>query len=249
MNPVEKFAAMHVRGEPLILCNIWDAGSAKIAVTAGAEALATGSSALAGSLGFEDAQEIPFDLLIGAVMQILAVSDLPLTVDFEAGYAADAEGVARNAKRLADLGVVGCNFEDQVIGGQGLVETGRQSKLMEAVAASGLFVNARTDIFLERLRAGENANDPDLLSGALERAAAYADAGARSFFVPGLSDSTLIAVMCEKSPLPVNVMQLPDMANNAALAELGVARISYGPGPWRSAMEHFRGIAAGALSD
>ncbi len=146
------------------------------------------------------------------------------------------------------MGVVGCNSEDQVIGSQGLVDTMHQTQRIAAVADSGLFVNARTDIFLERLRAGENANDPALLPAALERATAYADAGARCFFVPGLSDSTLIAVLSEKSPLPVNVMRLPVMASNAALAELGAARISYGPGPWTAAMETFRTVAAAAYT-
>ncbi|WP_114521959.1 isocitrate lyase/phosphoenolpyruvate mutase family protein [Altererythrobacter sp. ZODW24] len=248
MTSVSEFAAMHVPGNPLVLCNIWDAASARIAAEAGAKALATGSSALAGALGFDDAQAIPFDMLIGAVERIQAVSDLPLTVDFEAGYSDDLAGVAENAQRLTDMGVVGCNFEDQVIGGQGLIETARQAELIAAVAATGLFVNARTDVFLERLRAGENANDPELLPEVLERGHAYAAAGAGSFFIPGLSDSTLIAVICEKSPIPVNVMRLPDMASNAALADLSVARISYGPAPWNEAMAAFRRIAEAAYS-
>ncbi len=248
MTAVKDFAAMHVPGKPLVLCNIWDAGSAKIAAEAGAKVLATGSQGLAKALGYEDGQNIPFDSLISAVERIIAASDLPLTVDFEGGYATDAAGITSNAKRLAELGVVGCNFEDQVIGGQGLVETSRQAELIAAVVASGLFVNARTDLFLTRLKAGENANDPVLLTEALERVSAYAESGAGSFFVPGLSDATLIAVMCEKSPIPINVMRLPNMPTNAALADLGVARISYGPGPWNAAMDTFRTIAAEAYS-
>src|SRR5690606_14346625 len=109
----------------------------------------------------------------------------------------------------------------------------------EAVAAvveSGLWVNARTDLFLKRLVAGENPNDRALLPEALERAHAFAEAGAHSFFVPGLSDLDIIAEVCSASPLPVNVIK-GDAMDLAAIAEAGVARISWGPRPWKWAMD------------
>jgi 2-methylisocitrate lyase-like PEP mutase family enzyme len=111
-----------------------------------------------------------------------------------------------------------------------------QAHRVAAVAKSGLWVNARTDLFLRKFIAGENPNDRSLLGEALERAAAYAEAGADSFFVPGVGDVDLVAEICARSPLPVNVMMRPGMPEPVALAEAGVARISWGPGPWRLAM-------------
>ena len=101
---------------------------------------------------------------------------------------------------------------------------------------SGLWVNARTDLFLKRLIAGENANDRALLPEALERAHAFAEAGAHSFFIPGVGDLDLIAEVCAASPLPVNVIK-GDALEIPRLAQAGVARISWGPRPWRWAME------------
>jgi 2-methylisocitrate lyase-like PEP mutase family enzyme len=98
-----------------------------------------------------------------------------------------------------------------------------------------LWVNARTDGFLRKLIAGENANDRALLPDAIERAHAYAEAGAHSFFVPGITDLDLIAEICAASPLPVNVIK-PAEHDFPALGQAGVARISWGPRPWIWAM-------------
>jgi 2-methylisocitrate lyase-like PEP mutase family enzyme len=114
---------------------------------------------------------------------------------------------------------------------------GEQAVRVAAVAASGLFVNARTDLFLKPLFAGGDPNDRGLLGEALERAAAYKEAGAGCFFVPGMSDPELIAETCERAPLPVNVIMRPGMPDLATLAQAGVARVSWGPYPWRAAME------------
>ena len=106
------FADLHQRGNPLILFNIWDAGSAAAVAGVGAAALATGSASVAGAWGFDDGQSMPFDLLLTVVERIVAISDLPLTVDFEAGYADTVEGVAANAARLELTGAKGINLED-----------------------------------------------------------------------------------------------------------------------------------------
>ena len=123
-----------------------------------------------------------------------------------------------------------------MIGGEGLHPIAEQARRVAAVVESGLWVNARTDLFLQRLVAGEDPNDRALLPEALERAHAFAEGGAHSFFVPGLGDYELIAEVCEGSPLPVNVIK-GDGLEIPALAEAGVARISWGPRPWRWAMQ------------
>lgn len=124
-----------------------------------------------------------------------------------------------------------------MIGSQGLRELAAQAERIEAIAQAGLFVNARTDLFLGPLIRGEKPDRAELVDAALERAGVYAEAGAGCLFVPGLGKPDLIARLCEAAPLPINVMRLPGMAANAELAQLGVARISYGPGPWQAAMQ------------
>jgi 2-methylisocitrate lyase-like PEP mutase family enzyme len=186
--------------------------------------------------GYSDGEGIPFNLFLDCTRRIAGAVDLPVTADFEGGFAADPAHLADHARLLAETGAVGCNFEDQVIGGEGLHPVGEQAKRVAAVVESGLWVNARTDLFLKRLLAGENPNDRSLLPEALERGHAFAEAGAHSFFVPGLGDLDLIAEICAASALPVNVIK-GDALEIPALAEAGVGRISWGPRPWRWAME------------
>src|SRR4051812_35321585 len=116
----ETFAALHVPGNPVILYNIWDVGSAHAVVAAGAKALATGSHPVADANGWPDGQQVPIDFALANARRIVHAVDVPLTVDFEGAYSADPEEGAANAALLKDTGAVGCNFEDQVIGGDGL---------------------------------------------------------------------------------------------------------------------------------
>jgi 2-methylisocitrate lyase-like PEP mutase family enzyme len=238
----DRFAEMHKPGDPILLYNIWDVGSAKAVAAGGAKALATGSHSLAEANGFPDGEGIPFNLFLDCVRRIVHGVDLPVSADFEGGFAVDAARLAEHARYLAETGVVGCNFEDQEVGGPGLHPIERQAARVAAVVESGLWVNARTDLFLRKLIAGENPNDRSLMSEAMERAQAYAEAGAHSFFVPGVSDLDLVADICAASPLPVNVIK-GDTMDLAATARAGVARISWGPRPWRWAMERLTGEA------
>jgi 2-methylisocitrate lyase-like PEP mutase family enzyme len=151
---------------------------------------------------------------------------------------------------LLATGVVGCNFEDQVIGQTGLhsvaVQVARIRALRDAATACGVnaFINARTDVFL---KAPLDTHDATMVDEAIERGRAYADAGASGLFLPGLANEALIARACEGSRLPVNIMVQPEVPAKARLAELGVARISHGAGPWRLAMRAFTDAARAAL--
>ncbi|MFL9840913.1 isocitrate lyase/phosphoenolpyruvate mutase family protein [Sphingomonas sp. ST-64] len=244
----EQFAALHVPGNPLILVNVWDAGSAQAVASAGARAIATGSSSVAAAHGVGDAEVLEIDLALANAARIVAAVDLPVTIDFEGGYAVDPASLAANVTRLAATGAVGCNFEDQVIGGEGLHETGFQAQRIAAIrAATGpaFFINARTDIFLQ---AKADAHDVAKADAAIERARAYAEAGASGFFVPGLADLDLLARICDASPLPVNFMAFPGAPDAAAVAQAGVARISHGPFPFRAAMQALEESARALLS-
>ncbi|MEL7197601.1 MAG: isocitrate lyase/phosphoenolpyruvate mutase family protein [Pseudomonadota bacterium] len=244
----QDFAALHTASDPLVLYNIWDAGSALAVERCGAKAIATGSLSLAGAQGFADGQQLPFEALLTTVHQIAAAIDLPLTVDFEAGFAEDKETLQSNGKALRNAGAIGCNFEDQLIGSTGLRDAAEQAERIALLVSTGLFVNARTDTFLEVLMAGGDPNQSDLVDAAIARGEAYAKAGAGCFFVPGLSDPNTIAQICKTIPIPVNVMRLPGMASNQELAALGVSRISHGPGPWRDAMASVEKAATTALA-
>src|SRR6476659_7436122 len=148
----EQFATLHAPGDPVILYNIWDVGSAHAVVAAGAKALATGSHPVADANGWPDGQKVPIDFALANAKRIIEAVELPVTVDFESAYSDDAEEGAANVARLKATGAVGCNFEDQVIGGEGLHPLESQVNRIAAIrrAVGGdFFVNARTDLFLK----------------------------------------------------------------------------------------------------
>ena len=233
------FAALHIKGQPVELYNIWDAGSAKAVEAAGVAALATGSWSVAAAQGYADGEALPLDVLLAIVRRITANTDLPLTVDFETGFAPDKAGLTANIEALIEAGAIGLNLEDQIIGAA-LRPAAEQADRIAIVRDSAdiagvpLFINARTDLFLRAKDGGEHAG---LVSEAIDRGQHYAAAGANSLFVPGLGDPDLIRRVCDDSTLPVNVMMMPGMASIAELAACGVARISHGPFPYMKAME------------
>ncbi|MCI0414960.1 isocitrate lyase/phosphoenolpyruvate mutase family protein [bacterium] len=237
--------SLHRKGEPLILFNIWDAGSAKVLQEIGAKAIATGSWSVAAAHGFPDGEKLPFDSALANLKRIVESVDLPVTIDLEGGYGRVQESVTK----VLQAGAVGINFEDQIVGGEGLYSIEDQSARIRAIREAAenlsvlLFINARTDIFLKNTDHTE-----DHLQEAARRAASYAESGASGFFAPGLMDAKLIERLCELSPIPVNIMMFPGVPSQKQLAELGVARISYGPIPYRLAMEALKEAGRKALS-
>ena len=244
MNQAEKaarFPQLHVKGAPLLLYDAWDAGSAKSILDAGAKAIATSSWAVAEAQGYRDGEAIPIMLVEQIIARIASTIDAPVTVDFEGGYSDDDGALAENVSRLIELGVIGINFEDRVVQGAGLYPMDRQARRIAAIrGAAGkkgvdLFINARTDLFL-----GQKGDPAQSVGDALDRAKAYAAAGATGFFVPGLRDDALIGRICDGVALPVNVMVMDGVPPNERLSELGVARISYGAIPYIRAMKALR---------
>ena len=242
----ETFVAHHVPGDPVILYNIWDVGSAQAVVAAGAKALATGSHPVADANGWPDGQNVPMDFAFANAKRIVDAVDVPLTVDFESAYSTDPEEGGQNVAQLKLTGAIGCNFEDQEIGGEGLHPLDLQVKRIEAIrraVGDDFYINARTDLFLKT-----QTYDGALIDQVVERGKAFADAGASGFFVPRLSDPAQIERVVREVPLPLNVIAFPGAPDKKIWAEAGVARISHGPFPHRALMATLTEMASAAIN-
>jgi 2-methylisocitrate lyase-like PEP mutase family enzyme len=213
-----------------------------VVAEAGAKAIATGSWSVAAAQGFADGEAMPLDLVLANLRRMAGAVELPVTLDFEGGYATYPAGTAANVAAVRAAGAVGCNLEDRVVGGEGLHPAERQCARIAAIRAAvgpDFFINARTDVFLKTPPEAH----AEQVEAALARGRAYAEAGADGLFVPGLADAALIGRICAESPLPVNIMVWPDVPPLARLAELGAARISHAGGPWRLAMKALKEAA------
>ncbi|MBZ5789756.1 isocitrate lyase/phosphoenolpyruvate mutase family protein [Burkholderia contaminans] len=223
-----KFAQLHQQSEPLLLANVWDAASARVAEAAGYAALGTSSAAIADLLGYADGEGVSFPELKALVVRLRSVSDLPLTVDVEAGYGATPEAVVANLRDLAALGVAGVNLEDSVVrdGRRTLVDADtfarRLHDINTGLLASGveLFLNVRIDTFLLGVAHAREET--------LARGQRYEENGANGLFVPCVTDEADIAAIVSGISLPLNVMCMPNLPSFERLAALGVKRVSMG---------------------
>jgi methylisocitrate lyase len=206
---VEQFRALHIPGKPFLLFNIWDAGSTKAIASSGAKAIATGSWSVANANGFADGERIPLALAIDNLRRIVGATDLPVTIDLESGYGDAPEVVGETIALAIDAGAVGCNLEDSFPANGKLRETVdqfdriRRARQTADAANIRFFINARTDIFFQR---PPEQHDNAMVATAIDRAHAYAEAGADGLFAPGLADIALIARLAEMSSLPLNIM-------------------------------------------
>jgi 2-methylisocitrate lyase-like PEP mutase family enzyme len=235
---------LHRAEEVLVLANAWDVVSAKAVAGAGAKAVATASHSIAASFGFPDGEHIPLDLHLDMVRRICEAVDVPVTMDFEAGYGDAGE----TARRAIEAGAVGGNLEDQL---KPLDEAVAQ---VEAVLRAGrdagidFVLNARTDAYVR------GADDP--LAEAVTRGRAYLEAGAPVVFVPGpLGRAEVEHLVGELGRQRLSVIARPGAELSVAdLQELGVARVSTGPFTQRvalTALQHAteRLLAGGRLPD
>jgi len=247
----DQFHALHVPGNPFVLFNIWDPGSAKAVAAAGAKAIGTGSWSVAHASGFEDGEHLPRSLAIDNIRRIVSATELPVTIDLESGYGDTPASVGETIALAIEAGAIGCNIEDSLVSDRTLrpiadqVERIRAARKAADAAGIRFFLNARSDVFLATPR--DRHNDATVQQ-AIERARAYAGAGASGLFAPGLADLTLIARFTEASPLPLNIMAGDDTPPLRVLAEHGVARLSHGPRPYRQAMKALEEAARAAFS-
>jgi 2-methylisocitrate lyase-like PEP mutase family enzyme len=214
---------MHVSGRPLVLPNAWDAASARLMVEAGAAAVATTSAGVSWAGGRADGGGLSRDEALAAIGRIAASVDVPVTADVESGYAATPDAVAAIVSGVLSAGAVGINLEDSLRPVEEQVE--RIAAARGAADAQGvpLFVNARIDTHRLPVDAGA-----DWLAETVARASAYGDAGADGVFVLGDLDARRVEALVAAVSVPLNVLSGPGTLPVAALAALGVARVSSG---------------------
>lgn len=219
---------LHKPGDPVILPTVWDAWSANLAVSAGFTALTVGSHPVSDSIGKPDNEGITFGGLTTRIKQITAAVDVPISVDIESGYGEDPKTLIDG---LIDAGAVGLNIEDTVHSEGGrLREAQEHADLVAALRAASdatdvhVVVNARTDLFLKQV-----GDESDRVDRAIARMKLCVEAGADVLYPVGFHDDATQKRLTDELPLPVNAIGHPTKNNKAALAALGVGRVSFGP--------------------
>jgi 2-methylisocitrate lyase-like PEP mutase family enzyme len=246
----EELRRLHRAPELLVLVNVWDVASARVVAGApGCRAIATASWSIAAALGFRDGEQLPRDDMLATVGRIASAVDQPVTADLETGFGATPADVAQTIASAIEAGVVGCNLEDGVDDREApLRPTAEHAERVTAARVAGeragvpIVINARTDVYIERVGAPEQRFEM-----ALDRGRAYREAGADCVFVPGLAELDTI----ERLVGELRSVSVLAGAHGPALDDLqriGVARVSFGPGPMGVAMAALRDTAVKLLS-
>jgi 2-methylisocitrate lyase-like PEP mutase family enzyme len=225
----QQFINLHRSGDLFLLPNAWDAHSARVFQDQQFGAVATSSAAVASSLGYTDGEAMPFEEYLFVIRRILSVLRIPLSVDIEMGYGSSDKAIIDNILRLTELGVVGINIEDSTINDsvRRLKESAPFARTIEFIKntlSSGnldLFVNIRCDTYI--------LNVDNKQKETAHRVRLYESAGADGIFLPCITDEADIRAAVSQTKLPLNVMSIPGIPDFAALAALGVKRVSMGP--------------------
>ena len=222
---------LHHTGEPLLLLNVWDAGSARVVADAGYPAIATASAAISRMLGYADGEGAPPDEMLAAAARVARAVDVPVTVDAEAGYGLPADDLV---DRLLAAGAVGCNIEDTDHAAATLTSADAQADRIAAIRAAAsaagvdLVINARADTF------AHDVADP--VAEAITRARAYLAAGADCVYPILARDPAQISRITQAIAAPVNALCFPQGPTLESLIQAGATRISFGPNPYKGAL-------------
>jgi len=230
-----RFLELHRPGNPLLLPNPWDQGSARVLASLGFQALATTSSGFAMTLGRLDGS-VTRDEALAHAAAIVAATDLPVSADLENCFAGDPAGVARTVVLAGEAGLAGCSIED--FSGESIYDLGPAAERVAAAAEAAhagparLVLTARAENYLH--------GRPDL-ADTIARLQAYQAAGADVLYAPGLTSLADIRQVVTAVDRPVNVLAFAGAPSVAELAEAGVSRVSVGGA--------FAYAALGALAD
>lgn len=241
----KQFHQLHHNGQPLVLPNIWNPLGAKLLEDIGYDAVATASASVAFANGYDDGQKIPFDELLFLLKKIVNSVKIPVTADIESGYATTNSDLKENIKKLTDTGIAGINFEDSLHDESNLFSKEEQSEKINLIKktasemGSNLFINARTDVFIKQ----NNFSKEQKLNEAIERGEAYKDAGADGFYPILMKEKAGIEMLIKEISLPINILMIPGIPDFSTLKEMGVARISLGPGFLKTAINSMKNVA------
>jgi 2-methylisocitrate lyase-like PEP mutase family enzyme len=216
------FLALHKPGEPLLLPNPWDLGSARVLASLGFLALATTSSGAAMSLGRTDGSLTRGEALEHA-RAMAGFTDLPVSADLEGGFGDAPAEVARTVTLAMDTGLAGCSIEDY--SGSALYDIGLAT---ERIAAAADVAHLGEVAFVLTARAENHIRGNPDLADTIARLQAYQEAGADVLYAPGLTDLAGIRQVISSVDRPVNVLAMPAAPPVADLAAAGVSRISVG---------------------
>jgi 2-methylisocitrate lyase-like PEP mutase family enzyme len=215
----DRFRELHRPGEPLLMPNPWDAGSAKLLASLGFQALATTSSGFAATLGRLDGG-VTRDQALAHSADIVAATELPVSADLENCFADTPEGVAETIRAAAATGLAGGSVEDW--SGREIYE---RELAVERVRAA---VEAAAGEFVVTARAENLIRGVDDLDDTIARLQAFAAAGADALFAPGLASADQIRDVLSSVDAPLSVLILPGVPPVRELAEIGVRRVSVG---------------------
>jgi 2-methylisocitrate lyase-like PEP mutase family enzyme len=218
----QEFRALH-EGEPFVIPNPWDAGSAKVLAALGFRALATTSGGFAFTLGRADGAATP-DEVFAHVRQLAEATDLPVSVDLENGYGAAPEDAARAIERVAEAGAVGGSIEDWDPGEGRIYGLDEAAERIAAAVASARGVGFP---FMLTARADNHFRGNPDLDDTIARLQAFERAGADVLYAPRLRTVDEIRAVCDAVSKPVNVLAVPKLSM-AEIAAAGAQRVSVG---------------------
>jgi 2-methylisocitrate lyase-like PEP mutase family enzyme len=243
---VKQFYNLHHSGKLLVLPNIWDILGAKLLQDLGYPAIATASASVAFTNGYDDGEKMPFDDVLKLLKKIADSVAIPVTADIESGFADNEIQLAQNVKQLLATGIAGINIEDTDKKTNLLMSSEvlcRKIQLIKQVAketGTDIFINARADVYVR----GKGFDTPALkLKETIERGNAYKSAGADCFFPLAVQQESDIKSIVDDLKMPVNIILIPGIPELKKLHEIGVARVSLGPGFLKIAINAMKNIA------
>jgi 2-methylisocitrate lyase-like PEP mutase family enzyme len=233
INKAKTFRDLHSGKSLLILPNVWDPLGAALLEELGYPAVATASASISYTHGVADGENLKFSDLLILLKKIAAAVHIPVTADIESGYAHSVEELRENIDQILEAGIAGVNIEDYDLKNKTLypveVQCRRLRAVRERAEAAGipLYINARTDVYVkgtEWLSAGEKWEETR------NRGMAYLEAGADGIYPITMNREEDIEKLVTALSCPVNILAIPGIPDFKRLTQMGVARLSTGPG-------------------
>jgi 2-methylisocitrate lyase-like PEP mutase family enzyme len=238
-DPGAALRALHRPGDPFVLANAWDAGSARMLAALGAQAIGTTSAGFAFTLGLPDGARITRDQALAHAEALVAATSLPVSGDLENGYGEDPDEVAETIRLAAEVGLAGASIEDTDLPGDGAYWFRLAIERVQAAAAAA---RALPGDFVLCARADGLMTGAYDLDEALRRIEGFAEAGADCVYIPLLPDIDAVRRTCAAVAVPVNVLVTAPLTacSRGEFAAAGAARLSLGSGLARLAQAALR---------